>query len=71
MCVSIFPVCGPFHMHAWCQRRPEEGIRSLELKSQLAMSCHVGAGNQGHALWKGSQCSELLSCVSSPSYVNL
>ena len=28
-----------FHMHAWCHRRPEEGIRSLELEWQTVGSC--------------------------------
>ena len=32
------------HVHAWCSSRPEEGINPLELKSQMVVSCHVGAG---------------------------
>jgi hypothetical protein len=30
---------------------------SLKLEIQIAVSCHVGAGNQTLVLWKSSQCS--------------
>ena len=29
----------------------------LELELQMVVSLHMGAGNQIHVLWKGSQCS--------------
>lgn len=35
------------------------GCQILEL--QTVMSCHLGAGNWTHVLWKSSQCSQLLS----------
>ena len=31
-----------YHMCAWCLRRPEEGVKSLEL-GVTVMSCYLGA----------------------------
>ena len=37
-----------YHVHAWClgPSEAEEGIRPLELELQMAVSHHVGAGNE-------------------------
>lgn len=42
------------HMNAWSLQRPEEVVRSQELKLQRVASCHVGAGNWNWILWKGA-----------------
>ena len=39
----------------------------VELESQLGITCHVGAGNWIWVLCQSSQCSQLLSHLSSPS----
>lgn len=41
-------------------------LEALELESQIAVSCHVGAGNQTRVFQKSSQRSQLLSHLSSP-----
>lgn len=36
-----------YHMHVWCRRRPEEGVRSLGLNLQTVVSHPVGGtGNE-------------------------
>lgn len=46
------------HMCVWCPHRSEDDIRSSGTGDSHN---HVGTGNQTHALWKGRQCSWLLS----------
>ena len=41
-------------------RNRREGVGSLELELQMAVSHYVGAGNQTLVLWKHSQWSKLL-----------
>ena len=51
-CIYLYvcvPMCIYVHM---C--RPEEGLKSLELKLQVVVSCHMDAGNQTQILWKSS-----------------
>jgi hypothetical protein len=35
------------HAHAWCLRRPEEGVDPPELELWMFVSRHVSAGNSG------------------------
>lgn len=54
MCVSVYVsvcvhglclcLCLVYHLHAWCQWKPEETISLLELKLQMVVSHYVGAG---------------------------
>lgn len=46
-----------YRVYAWDPKRPEESIVSLELKLQVVISRHVGAGNGTWVLCKSSQCS--------------
>lgn len=39
-------------MSVQCPQGLEEGVGSLELKLQMVISHHVGAGNQTVVLWK-------------------
>lgn len=34
-----------YHIHAWCLWKPEVGIKSPELESQIVIATYVGAGN--------------------------
>lgn len=46
--MSILPTYMPVHhLGFWCVQEPEEGVESLELELQMAVSHHVGAGNRG------------------------
>lgn len=38
-------------------RRPEESVRSLDLKLQVVMVTNMSAGNKTQVLWKSSRCS--------------
>lgn len=49
-----------------CSPKPEEGVR-FPGAGVTAMSERVGAGNRTQELCQGSQCSQWLSCRSSPS----
>jgi hypothetical protein len=41
--------------HAWCQWKPEEDMKSLELTElQMVVSHHVSAGNQTRVLCKSN-----------------
>ena len=48
-----------------CVQKSEESIRSSEAEQWTIPSHRVGAGNHIMVLWKGSQCSKLLSLLSS------
>lgn len=49
MCVFCLHMC-MYHVHTRCPSKPEEDVRSQELKLQMVMSAHEGAGNQSHVL---------------------
>lgn len=61
--MSIWPASVSVH----CVRvqKSEESIRSSEAEQWTILSHRVGAGNHIVVLWKGSQCSKLLSLLSS------
>lgn len=55
MCVWVF--C--FWLHASvCAQLQKRASDALDLKLQMAVSCHVGARNQTQVLYKKKQCSE-------------
>lgn len=41
------------HVHAWCSRRPEEGVKPSQT-GVTVVSQHVGTENQSWVLWKSS-----------------
>lgn len=43
-------------MHTWCLQR-SESIETLKLGLQMAVSFHMGAGNQNRVLYEGSKSS--------------
>jgi hypothetical protein len=45
MCMSILPEVCICTRYAWCLRRLQGGVGSLELKFQMCVSHHGGAGN--------------------------
>lgn len=62
-------ICEP-HVHS-ASRSQRRGTGPLELELQTTVSCHGGGrvfGNQTWVLCKSSQCSQLLSLFSSPSW---
>lgn len=43
---SVLSICiNVYNMHIRCSQRPEEGIGTLKLDLQMAVSHHMGAGN--------------------------
>lgn len=64
MCLAYMYACT---WHTWHPQRPEKGMDSLEVESQMIVDCHGGPGNPTRILWKRSQCSERLSRISSLS----
>ena len=64
MCLSVYMP----RAHGY-PRRPEEGLQSY--KARVAGGCelpYLSAGNQTQVPWKNSQCSWLLSLLSSPKW---
>lgn len=62
------------HLHQMCAgspQRPNESIRSLELKLHMVVSCRVGAGHQTQILQISSQCSQPLNHLPSSSLILL
>lgn len=46
MCLFCLCMCMRMHqVHAWCLRRIEEEVKSLDLELQMVVNNHVGAGN--------------------------
>jgi hypothetical protein len=68
LCVwGVLSACMPMScMFAWCLRRPGEAEDFLNLVLQMVRGSYMGAANQGQILLKSSQCSQLLTHLSSP-----
>jgi hypothetical protein len=67
MCMSVLPACMSVH-HAWCLQKTEEVSDALDLKLQMVMSHHVGAGNQTRVLYKSSHMQSPYSIYSTCIY---
>lgn len=57
MCMGVLPAStfAPHACHA--HRVQKRALAPLELKSQIAVSYHMGTGNQTQVMWKNSHCS--------------
>lgn len=67
MCISHLPkYMSVYHMCTWFPQKSKSRSNFLLTGVQIAISHHVGAGNQTQVLWKNNQCSYLLSPLSIP-----
>jgi hypothetical protein len=58
--VTLYVFMSVHYVCAYCLGQAEEAFGFLERGLQMAVRCHVGAGNWTWVLWKNSQCSFFL-----------
>lgn len=58
-CVHVYYIC------AWCMRRPERTLATLELEMQVVVGHHVSSRKYTQVLCKNVQCSQQLCYHSS------